>query len=175
MEVATLNARLGLGCIFGCKLQYRGCEPESKQSRSSGDNRNARPPVLSRPLCEGAGWCVWRRQLPSCRNGPGTVSGSVYFSADERPGPRPAGSLLRHQVRWTRPQPTLAHPVLGPRLVECTRLVNEVEDRTIQEIFGVPEDLKFRSSMTAGFAHAAGRYRLLELRWRSTLRASPTC
>jgi uncharacterized protein (DUF1810 family) len=33
-------------------------------------------------------------------------------------------------------------------------LVNEVEDRTIQEIFGVPEDLKFRSSMTL-FAHAA--------------------
>ena len=48
----------------------------------------------------------------------------------------------------------LSHPVLGPRLVECTRLVNEVEARTIQEIFGVPEDLKFRSSMTL-FAHAA--------------------
>ncbi len=48
----------------------------------------------------------------------------------------------------------LRHPVLGPRLVECTQLVNEVEDRTIHEILGSPDDLKFRSSMTL-FARAA--------------------
>jgi uncharacterized protein (DUF1810 family) len=42
----------------------------------------------------------------------------------------------------------LAHPVLGPRLVECTDLVNAVEGRSIREIFGSPDDLKFRSSMT---------------------------
>jgi uncharacterized protein (DUF1810 family) len=48
----------------------------------------------------------------------------------------------------------LAHPVLGPRLRECARLVTEVEGRTIGEIFGYPDDLKFRSSMTL-FAHAA--------------------
>ncbi len=42
----------------------------------------------------------------------------------------------------------LAHPVLGPRLRECTRLVNAVKGRTIREILGSPDDLKFRSSMT---------------------------
>ena len=42
----------------------------------------------------------------------------------------------------------LRHPVLGPRLEECTRLVNVVEGRSIGEIFGEPDDLKFRSSMT---------------------------
>jgi uncharacterized protein (DUF1810 family) len=42
----------------------------------------------------------------------------------------------------------LKHPVLGPRLRECTRLVNLVEGRSIKEIFGFPDDLKFRSSMT---------------------------
>lgn len=42
----------------------------------------------------------------------------------------------------------LAHPVLGPRLVECTRLVNTVTGRSAHEIFGTPDDLKFRSSMT---------------------------
>jgi uncharacterized protein (DUF1810 family) len=47
----------------------------------------------------------------------------------------------------------LAHPVLGPRLTECTRLVNLVEGRPIEQIFGFPDDLKFRSSMTL-FAHA---------------------
>ncbi len=47
----------------------------------------------------------------------------------------------------------LQHPVLGPRLRECTRLVIGTEGRTIEEIFGYPDDLKFRSSMTL-FAHA---------------------
>ena len=42
----------------------------------------------------------------------------------------------------------LHHPVLGPRLRECTRLVNLVQDRAIEQIFGYPDDLKFRSSMT---------------------------
>ena len=42
----------------------------------------------------------------------------------------------------------LDHPVLGPRLRECTRLVNLVEGRELNRIFGYPDDLKFRSSMT---------------------------
>jgi len=42
----------------------------------------------------------------------------------------------------------LRHPVLGLRLRQCTRLVNLVQGRSIKEIFGYPDDLKFRSSMT---------------------------
>jgi len=42
----------------------------------------------------------------------------------------------------------LEHAVLGPRLRECTRLVNLIEGRSINQIFGHPDDLKFRSSMT---------------------------
>lgn len=49
----------------------------------------------------------------------------------------------------------LRHPVLGPRLRECTRLVNEVKGRSIEDIFGYPDYLKFHSSMTL-FAHATG-------------------
>lgn len=48
----------------------------------------------------------------------------------------------------------LEHPVLGPRLRECTRLVNTIQARSIDEIFGYPDDLKFRSSMTL-FARAS--------------------
>lgn len=47
----------------------------------------------------------------------------------------------------------LEHPILGPRLRECSRLVTLVEGRSIAEILGHPDDLKFRSSMTL-FAHA---------------------
>lgn len=42
----------------------------------------------------------------------------------------------------------LFHPVLGPRLLECTRLVNAIKGRTAREILGIPDDMKFRSSMT---------------------------
>ena len=48
----------------------------------------------------------------------------------------------------------LAHEVLGERLRECTRLVNAIAGSTIEEIFGYPDYLKFRSCMTL-FAHAA--------------------
>ncbi len=42
----------------------------------------------------------------------------------------------------------LGHKVLGQRLRECTVLVNAVEGRTIHDILGSPDDLKFHSSMT---------------------------
>jgi uncharacterized protein (DUF1810 family) len=42
----------------------------------------------------------------------------------------------------------LAHPVLGARLRDCVALVNAVEGRTLFDIFGDPDRLKFRSCMT---------------------------
>lgn len=48
----------------------------------------------------------------------------------------------------------LAHPVLGPRLLACTGAVLRHRDRSLRAIFGSPDDMKFRSSMTL-FAEAA--------------------
>lgn len=42
----------------------------------------------------------------------------------------------------------LHHPVLGPRLLECTRLVTNADARTAEEIFGSIDAIKLRSSMT---------------------------
>jgi uncharacterized protein (DUF1810 family) len=42
----------------------------------------------------------------------------------------------------------LEHEVLGPRLRECTQLVIQVQDRSLYDIFGSPDDMKFQSSMT---------------------------
>jgi len=53
-------------------------------------------------------------------------------------------------------QAYLHHPVLGPRLRECARLVTEVEGRSIDEILGYPDDRKFRSSMTLFLEVAPG-------------------
>jgi uncharacterized protein (DUF1810 family) len=55
----------------------------------------------------------------------------------------------------------LDHAVLGPRLRECTHLVNLVEGRSIERIFGYPDDLKFRSSMTL-FASVASDKQVFE-------------
>ena len=48
----------------------------------------------------------------------------------------------------------LVHPVLGPRLREITAAVNAVVGRSLDAVFGYPDDLKFHSSMTL-FAQAA--------------------
>lgn len=48
----------------------------------------------------------------------------------------------------------LAHPVLGPRLVECSEIVDGITGRTAHQVFSSPDDMKLRSSMTL-FAHAA--------------------
>ena len=42
----------------------------------------------------------------------------------------------------------LKHPVLGPRLRNCSRLVTLLEGRSAHQIFGSPDNLKFHSSMT---------------------------
>lgn len=51
-----------------------------------------------------------------------------------------------------------SHPILGVRLLTCTRLVNSIEGRSVRQIFGDPDDLKFRSCMTL-FAHVCGENR----------------
>ncbi|HNT78330.1 MAG TPA: DUF1810 domain-containing protein [Anaerolineae bacterium] len=48
----------------------------------------------------------------------------------------------------------LTHPVLGVRLRECAEVLLTVEGRSVSQIFGYPDDLKLKSSMTL-FARAA--------------------
>ncbi len=42
----------------------------------------------------------------------------------------------------------LAHPVLGSRLRACTQAAVDAAGRSASQVFGYPDDLKFRSSMT---------------------------
>jgi uncharacterized protein (DUF1810 family) len=53
----------------------------------------------------------------------------------------------------------LEHPLLGPRLRECTRLVMQVEGRSAHQILGSPDNMKFRSCLTL-FARAAPEERI---------------
>ncbi|TKB72588.1 MAG: DUF1810 domain-containing protein [Nitrospira sp.] len=42
----------------------------------------------------------------------------------------------------------LQHPILGQRLRECTQIILNVDGRSAEEIFGYPDNLKFRSCLT---------------------------
>ena len=53
-------------------------------------------------------------------------------------------------------QAYLDHPILGGRLVECTKIVMAHHGKTAVEIFGGVDAVKFRSSMTL-FMALAGR------------------
>lgn len=55
----------------------------------------------------------------------------------------------------------LEHPILGSRLRHCTQLVMAIESRSIEEIFGSPDDAKFRSSMSL-FAHTAAENKIFK-------------
>jgi uncharacterized protein (DUF1810 family) len=60
-------------------------------------------------------------------------------------------SAMAHQFAITsldEANAYLKHPVLGPRLKACTRLVLDLKSRSAEEIFGYPDNLKFRSCMT---------------------------
>ena len=50
----------------------------------------------------------------------------------------------------------LAHPVLGPRLVECSGLLLQLPNDDIEDILGHPDDLKFRSCLTLFIAARPG-------------------
>src|ERR1700712_2865132 len=63
--------------------------------------------------------------------GLGRSSTAVFFGLD---------GLKEAQAYW-------AHPILGPRLKECVELVCAIRLRTAHEIFGSPDDLKFRSCL----------------------------
>lgn len=48
----------------------------------------------------------------------------------------------------------IEHPILGHRIIECTKTVLAIQNTSLSEIFGSPDDLKFRSCMTL-FEHVA--------------------
>lgn len=70
-----------------------------------------------------------------------------------------SSSTARHYAIKSREeaQAYLAHPVLGPRLVECCDAILAVDGKSASAIFGYPDDLKLKSSATL-FAQVAGRH-----------------
>ena len=66
-------------------------------------------------------------------------------------------AMARHYAIASRAEAEayMAHPVLGPRLLACTGLVNGVAGRSVHQIFGSPDGMKFHSCVTL-FAETSG-------------------
>ena len=72
----------------------------------------------------------------------------MWFIFPQRKGEFP--SQMSHKYGITCDEEATAymeHPVLGPRLVECTNLMLKVQSKTLREILGQPDDVKFARSM----------------------------
>jgi uncharacterized protein (DUF1810 family) len=85
------------------------------------------------------------------------------LTAEIPPRPRTLTIASLHEARAY-----LGHPLLGRRLDLCTQTVLDLENGSLHQIFGSPDDMKFQSSMTL-FALAAADpvspfYRALD-RW----------
>ena len=73
----------------------------------------------------------------------------MWFVFPQIEGLGSSGMARRYAIRsGDEAAAYLAHPVLGPRLRECARLVALHRDKDIGEIFDSPDDRKFQSSMT---------------------------
>jgi uncharacterized protein (DUF1810 family) len=70
----------------------------------------------------------------------------------------------------------LRHPVLGQRLIDCAGLVNRVEGRSLRDILGSPDDMKFHACATLFNAVAPDEpaFAAALARWFAGERHAPT-
>ena len=91
---------------------------------------------------------VYAHALAELRAGRKT-SHWMWFVFPQIDGLGRSSTARRYAIRsLDEARANLAHPVLGTRLRECTAVVLGVSGRSASEIFGHPDDIKFRSSMT---------------------------
>jgi uncharacterized protein (DUF1810 family) len=96
---------------------------------------------------------TYRRAVAELRNGRKT-SHWMWFVFPQIAGLGRSGMAQAYAINdLAEAQAYLAHPVLGPRLVECADIVASLSGLTAEHIFGGIDAIKLRSSMTL-FAHA---------------------
>ena len=73
----------------------------------------------------------------------------MWFVFPQIDGLGRSGMALRYAITGLEEaRAYLAHPVLGPRLVECARVLTGLSVRTAEQVFGPVDAVKLRSSMT---------------------------
>jgi uncharacterized protein (DUF1810 family) len=96
---------------------------------------------------------TYQRAVAELRNGRKT-SHWMWFIFPQIAGLGRSGMAQAYAISdLAEAQAYLAHPVLGPRLIECAEIVASHRGRSAEQIFGGIDAIKLRSSMTL-FAHA---------------------
>ncbi|MCP1539936.1 DUF1810 domain-containing protein [Methylorubrum extorquens] len=96
---------------------------------------------------------LYEDALAELRNGR-KQSHWMWFIFPQIAGLGSSAMARRYAIRsLAEAQAYLAHSLLGERLRTCTRAANAWEGRSARALFGAPDDVKFRSSMTL-FAQA---------------------
>jgi uncharacterized protein (DUF1810 family) len=91
---------------------------------------------------------IYHRALAEIRNGD-KRSHWMWFIFPQIDGLGFSSTAKRYAIKSAEEaRQYLAHPVLGPRLLECTEAALAVEGRSAFEIFGSPDDFKLKSCMT---------------------------
>jgi uncharacterized protein (DUF1810 family) len=73
----------------------------------------------------------------------------MWFVFPQFEGLGPSATSRRFAIRsLDEARAFLGHPVLGAHLTECTEAVNGLHGLSARQIFGSPDERKFRSSMT---------------------------
>jgi uncharacterized protein (DUF1810 family) len=91
---------------------------------------------------------TYQRAVAELRNGR-KVSHWMWFVFPQIAGLGRSGMAQAYAIAdLTEARAYLAHPVLGPRLIECAAIVAGHSGRTAEQIFGGIDAMKLRSSMT---------------------------
>ena len=101
----------------------------------------------------------------------------MWFIFPQFAGLGSSAMAARYAIR-SKPeaQAYLAHPLLGPRLLECTHSLLQVTGKTAEQIMGYPDYLKLCSSMTlfAAISPAGSPFHLVLERYYSGVRDEKT-
>ena len=91
---------------------------------------------------------VYEAVVGELRNG-SKVTHWMWFIFPQVDGLGFSPTARRYAIRsLAEAEAYLDHPLLGSRLIECTGLVNAIEGKSVHEVFGFPDDMKFHSSLT---------------------------
>jgi uncharacterized protein (DUF1810 family) len=107
------------------------------------------PHALNRFVQAQAG--AYDRALAEVRSGEKRTHWMLFiFPQLNRQGSSPTSWNYKHYAikSIAEAKAYLAHPVLGPRLVESAEAALSVQGRTAHEVFGSPDDMKLRSCAT---------------------------
>lgn len=91
---------------------------------------------------------VYPRVISELKNGD-KQSHWMWFIFPQTDGLGTSPTAIRYAIKSLEEATAfLAHPLLGERLLECTRLMLEVKNKAAFEILGSPDDMKLQSCMT---------------------------